>query len=131
MRTKCELWKLLCGIFFCFLFGDLIHVQNVNAIDWETSAEVASCVNGPSFEKDAERSLAILRQLTIQAQVIFFQEHQGIYAITENPKRATKWVIIVNAKNASAARKALVAAKKKGLDIVINENASDPHSNGR
>jgi hypothetical protein len=68
---------------------------SAKAMDWETSVDVASCPNRPGFERDGKRTLALLHRHKIKADISYYQEEQGIQALTEDIKHSTGWIIAV------------------------------------
>lgn len=95
-------------------------------MDFETSTEVASCVNRLGYEKEGQRAVELLRAHGIQTTLSYIKvEKDGPYT-TDNGREATRWVIYVNTNQANNARKLLRDAVKNGLvSIVVSKKSGD------
>jgi len=79
-----------------------------NAMDWETSVEIASYPNTSAYKKVGKRIEAILHSHKIEVVIT----------------PSSECIVSVEPKDASGARKLLAAEMKKGLKItLITENS--------
>ncbi len=97
----------------------MTHPITAKAMDWETSVDVASCSNRPGFEQDGKRTLALLHDHNIKAEISYYLEQKGIKGLTEDLEHSTGWIISVGTKDAPTARIVIAESIRKGLHVIL------------
>ena len=87
------------------------------AMEWDTAADVAFCANHSGYEKIADRVVSILANHNITIR------QEGLVLPTNNSVKAEGFLVLVDVKNASAAKIVLKKAIKEGLSITLLERS--------
>ena len=92
-------------------------------MEWDTAADVAFCSNHPGYEEAGDRVVSILAKHGITTEIMYYIRQEGLVLPTDNKARTEGFLVLVNVKNASAAKIILKRAIKDGLRISLLEKS--------
>ena len=101
----------------------VIQPRSAEALEWDTATDVAFCSNRPGYEKAGDSVASTLASHGITTEIMYYVRQEGLVLPTDNKARAEGFLVLVNVKNASAAKIILKRAIKDGLRISLLEKS--------